>query len=1166
MIINDSITSAANSQETTATLLTTKEAAELLGVSVNTLRQWRQRKLFGCPFFTADTFYGNTAYYDRERVEQLKAIYQPGVLQDMYKLARLNSEDNPPYYFQNSVTWLRNAGNLRKLLKEYKSPRGHNGFYSLAQVAEIFNVTERTVQQWVDSKELQWSRYDHANKLLFDRGNLEALVARRSEEPPELYHGGKSMNSEITRGITDEEFYENFHGYTGEVPEGFGILPESECDAEYRRLIKADIVEAQARLDELPATQRRGLAPETLRHFKCGYLPEWIHPQVRADFACGRYVDETGKPKKLPPPSERIIIPTLSMEHFNSVATPRARFRMRREYWKQHAGKKNELFCDETALTHDVIVVVEGEADAMSIWQVSDKNFGIVSILGASNWQRNVMTKLSLFRGKRLILLFDADATGRARAKEMERALVEAGYIATVDFLYEHMPADFKKNPNNIKVDANEILATFGENELKLVLYRVFEQAENGFAYAEKKIKEREQEQAAAFNGATDISKTKFAKVKEDSSLAATVKASKKDNRSIEDSPEIDEIIAAINETITPAEFEGKGYLRKSERGEKTENHGYECVYCTSGTGPNRSGALNFDERNGIWQHYCFSCNNGGNNIKFLARIYNLDTSGGDFIELLRRAIDDFNLPFDRDALNPQNKKSHKPKDKPKDIPIDLLLSEEQKQKLFGNTSRDDLSNGMRLADLWSRELRYLKDADKWLTYSKGLWTVGTDSRTSAIMSQISRTAKILAANAVSDDEKKVAACFTQSRKISGAILFLKGVDAVIVTEKDLDKHPYLLNCRDCVVDLQTGKRLEADPKLLLTRQAGAIYRGIDYRDPDNHVEKFLQSIMPNDETRRALLRFLGYALTGVIREHVAQLWRGDGRNGKSTLIKFLFMVLGTYAVKLPMTALLDSGRPADPNQATTALNALEGARLAICDELMRRARLNTALFKTLTGGDEITIRHLHAEFKTIQASAKIIFNGNYLPEIDDPTDLGLRERLRNVPFNQTFIGDRADPNLQEKLSTSEALSALLAILVAESVTWHNDGLLESAEMKEAKREYISSNDFISEFIDEHCNRGINLSIPRKTLLAALKENYPGECARIFGNNDRALTDAIKRLEGISYLHKKRGYVFNGIGLKDEPEQQSFDEFRGEPIAADTAVPAFDENDLPLDD
>ena len=35
-------------------LLSTKEAAKLINVSPNTLTQWRVRKLFGVPFFTAD--------------------------------------------------------------------------------------------------------------------------------------------------------------------------------------------------------------------------------------------------------------------------------------------------------------------------------------------------------------------------------------------------------------------------------------------------------------------------------------------------------------------------------------------------------------------------------------------------------------------------------------------------------------------------------------------------------------------------------------------------------------------------------------------------------------------------------------------------------------------------------------------------------------------------------------------------------------------------------------------------------------------------------------------------------------------------------------------------------------------------------------------------------
>ena len=54
-------------------------------------------------------------------------------------------------------------------------------------------------------------------------------------------------------------------------PQNFAQLPKENFDAEYLRLIKFDIAQAQAHLDELPENQRRGLTLETLRHFGCGY-------------------------------------------------------------------------------------------------------------------------------------------------------------------------------------------------------------------------------------------------------------------------------------------------------------------------------------------------------------------------------------------------------------------------------------------------------------------------------------------------------------------------------------------------------------------------------------------------------------------------------------------------------------------------------------------------------------------------------------------------------------------------------------------------------------------------------------------------------------------------------------------------------------------------------
>lgn len=470
-------------------------------------------------------------------------------------------------------------------------------------------------------------------------------------------------------------------------------------------------------------------------------------------------------------------------------------------------------------------------------------------------------------------------------------------------------------------------------------------------------------------------------------------------------------------------------------------------------------------------------------------------------------------------------------------------LTEDERAALFGDLSRSDYANAKRLVYLFGDQLHYLSDVDSWLTYSTGFWTAGTNSRNSAVMPFMTRAAKILKTAAQTDDEHKVAACFENTRKTAPAITFLKGIEDIIVTTKDLDSLPQLLNVLNGCVDLTNGELMNADPSLLFTRQANAVYRK-GYRNPV--VDKFLADILPNKETRQAVLRFIGYALFGLIRDHVAHFWRGDGRNGKSTLLNLLLALLNTYAVKLPTTALLYSGKPTDPNQATPALNPLEGARLAICNELPRNSILDSATFKTLTGGDEITIRPLRCELKKIKPCAKFILNGNFLPELDATADFGLQERLRNVPYTQTFTGDRADPRLMEKLLTPDALSGMLSILVDAAQDWYKEGLLESDEMKAAKRDYIADNNFIGEFLDEHCKFGAGLSIPRKDLLERLKKEYPAECLRQFNNSDRALTDALRRIPGIDYRRSHGERKFFGVCWNSS--QQQSDEWHGEPI------------------
>ena len=247
---------------------------------------------------------------------------------------------------------------------------------------------------------------------------------------------------------------------------GFGKFSPADFNTVYQSFIAADITEAQTHLDDLPESQRRGLTLETLRHFHCGYLKSWVLTKSRAQKACGTYTKDDGTPKHLPPPSERIIIPTPSMNHFNAVATKHARQSMKDKYWKQHQGTE-ELFCDSAALEADTLVVVEGEMDCMSIHQATGGKIPVIAILGCGNQDKTIGENLAgILKGKRFVIMFDGDAAGRANAKKLRDRLIRERVPAVIRHLPDYLPLDMKKDSHAAKIDANELLCYHGEERL----------------------------------------------------------------------------------------------------------------------------------------------------------------------------------------------------------------------------------------------------------------------------------------------------------------------------------------------------------------------------------------------------------------------------------------------------------------------------------------------------------------------------------------------------------------------------------------------------------------------------------------------------------------------------------------------------------------------------
>lgn len=497
----------------------------------------------------------------------------------------------------------------------------------------------------------------------------------------------------------------------------------------------------------------------------------------------------------------------------------------------------------------------------------------------------------------------------------------------------------------------------------------------------------------------------------------------------------------------------------------------------------------------------------------------------------------------------------------------------------------DDLPNARRLEKFRGKYFRWLADDERWLTYYNGVWLRRSEKNSvlypiaAQFSDEMFNFAKILAANfekmkpptiihknyadktpeekaydkAKSDKDKtfRVAGYFQKRKNYSAAIELLKSCSSILVTNADLNGHKNLLCCADCVVDLQTGITYDFAPDFLITNQTNAAYQKYISDEADAFVKKVIADILPDEATRRAVLRYLGYCLTGERNFQVSQFWRGSGANGKSTVLDTLVLLLGSYVVKLPCAALLASSKPADGNAATPALALLDGdKRTAIVDELPQKCRLDAGFFKSLVTDKTMAGRPLYGNFRNIELRAKLILNGNFLPQFS-ANDKAMRRRINTVEFTQCFEGDRADKNLLSKLAEPSALCAFLRILVAEAIEFYRDGLLESDAMKQTKAEYISESDFIGAFATDNCDIGDGY-ILRKDFETRLKSEYPAETS-LFTKNQlfKAIVESLKPL-GVEYTKDRlKNNIFKGISW-----QQAADDFSGEIISsAEYAMP-----------
>ena len=369
-----------------------------------------------------------------------------------------------------------------------------------------------------------------------------------------------------------------------------------------------------------------------------------------------------------------------------------------------------------------------------------------------------------------------------------------------------------------------------------------------------------------------------------------------------------------------------------------------------------------------------------------------------------------------------------------------------------------DLGNGERLVRDWTGEIIFCEDQKAWYVWSDTHWEIN-DSKVKQFAKKTTRD--IPAEPSISPEimQKRIAwQKASEAVPRQNAMLEAACSDPAIARHSsifadDLD----LLNLPNGTFDLRNQTIRSHDRTDYLTKVTNAPL------DRDAKCPRWLSFIqeVTDDNTGLAdfLQKFCGYLLSGRRNEQIILFLVGSGANGKSVFLSVLKHVLGTYSGVINSKALIDRGQSSIPSD----IAALANKRFVMLSEFPEHIPLNTATVKSITGGDEITARHLYKEWFSFKPQFQIACAVNDLPRLDWVDDAYFR-RVRIVPFRRIFTQAVMDKSLEQKLIGES--DGIINWMVSGYQKYVKEGLEPTMLMKGLLSEYRTNEDPVNQFVE----------------------------------------------------------------------------------------------------
>lgn len=379
------------------------------------------------------------------------------------------------------------------------------------------------------------------------------------------------------------------------------------------------------------------------------------------------------------------------------------------------------------------------------------------------------------------------------------------------------------------------------------------------------------------------------------------------------------------------------------------------------------------------------------------------------------------------------------------DVEAPLLEMDHIDRIVMRNPTQDNCS--IVFAKHYGGKMLYAHKIGAWFEWDGAVWARENTRRVLDICRHISRK--------VNHDGK---ANFASHNFILGSEMLCRVDREFAITGEEFDRDNYLLNTPAGIVDLRTGKLSNHDPGFMLSKITAVA--------PSNEggevFMRFLDEITGGDKELQEFHQVsLGACLSGAVESHWMLFWTGEGRNGKNTLGDAVQYVMGTYAIKIVSSALMQKKHESHP----TEIAQLNGARLAVSSEVSEGDYWHESRINELTGDATISARFMRGDFFEFQRTHKHLIYGNHRPQLRSVTN-AIRSRIKIVPFKESFIG-REDAELPEKLKAEAGF--ILSWLIEGHGKWLNNRkkLPDCAAIHRESDDYFSCQSTVEAWIKE---------------------------------------------------------------------------------------------------